>query len=64
MAVTTGAKSNAHLLAALTPRNREVLQLLACGMTNGEIASELGITLDGAKWHLREIITRIGVGSR
>lgn len=64
MAVTRGAKSNSDLLSDLTPRNREVLRLVAGGLTNGEIASELGITLDGAKWHLREIITRLGVGSR
>lgn len=52
------------MLSDLTPRNREVLKLVARGMTNGEIARELGITLDGAKWHLREIMTRLGVGSR
>jgi DNA-binding CsgD family transcriptional regulator len=62
--VTKGRKSDSNPLADLTPRNREVLQLVACGMTNGEIARELGITLDGAKWHLGEIITRLGVGSR
>lgn len=47
-----------------TPRQREVLDLLVRGKTNGEIASALGISLDGAKWHVSEIITRLGVDSR
>lgn len=47
-----------------TPRQREVLDLLVKGRTNGEIASELGISLDGAKWHVSEIITRLGVDTR
>ncbi|MEO8707522.1 MAG: helix-turn-helix transcriptional regulator, partial [Lacisediminihabitans sp.] len=47
-----------------TPRQREVLGLLARGCTNGQIAEQLGITLDGAKWHVSEIITKLGVDSR
>ncbi|MGH2611396.1 MAG: LuxR C-terminal-related transcriptional regulator, partial [Tepidiformaceae bacterium] len=48
----------------LTPRQREVLDLIAAGATNGEIAERLGITLDGAKWHVREILSRLDVDSR
>ena len=47
-----------------TPRQREVLDLLVKGYTNSEIAQRLGISLDGAKWHVSEIITRLGVDSR
>lgn len=47
-----------------TPRQREVLDLLVRGKTNSEIAGQLGISLDGAKWHVSEIITRLGVDSR
>ena len=47
-----------------TPRQREVLDLLVRGNTNSEIAQRLGISLDGAKWHVSEIITRLGVDSR
>lgn len=47
-----------------TPRQREVLDLLVRRKTNGEIAEALGISLDGAKWHVSEIITRLGVDSR
>ncbi|MGH2633178.1 MAG: LuxR C-terminal-related transcriptional regulator, partial [Tepidiformaceae bacterium] len=47
-----------------TPRQREVLGLLAAGRTNIQIAELLGITMDGAKWHVSEIITRLGVDTR
>ena len=48
----------------LTDRQQEVLSLIARGRTNPEIAAELGITLDGAKWHVREILSKLGVESR
>lgn len=48
----------------LTPRQREVLQLIAQGRTNYDIATALGISLDGAKWHVREILGRLGCESR
>ena len=48
----------------LTPRQREVLDLLAANRTNYEIAQQLDISLDGAKWHVREVLARLGVGSR
>lgn len=47
-----------------TPRQREVLDLLAQGRSNAEIAEHLGVSLDGAKWHVREIMGRLGVESR
>lgn len=48
----------------LTARQREVLGLVARGLTNAQIADELGLTLDGAKWHIREILNRLGAESR
>lgn len=48
----------------LTARQMEVLELLARGKTNPQIAEALGITLDGAKWHVREIIGKLGASSR
>jgi DNA-binding CsgD family transcriptional regulator len=47
-----------------TPRQREVLALMAKGRTNGEIAELLGISLAGAKWHVSEVLTKLGVASR
>ena len=48
----------------LTPRQQEVLELLRERLTNAEIARELGISQDGAKWHVSEIIGRLGVTTR
>jgi DNA-binding CsgD family transcriptional regulator len=45
-------------------RQREVLDLVAHGKSNQDIADQLGISLDGAKWHIREIFARLGVDSR
>jgi DNA-binding CsgD family transcriptional regulator/dipeptidyl aminopeptidase/acylaminoacyl peptidase len=47
-----------------TPRQREVLDLLARGYTNPQIAVALGVTLDGAKWHVREVLTKLGASNR
>ncbi len=48
----------------LTDREREVLGLVRLGLTNEEIAGRLGITLDGAKYHVSEILSKLGVSSR
>jgi DNA-binding CsgD family transcriptional regulator len=48
----------------LSPRQREVLDLIARGKTNAEIATRLGISLDGAKWHVREILGKLDLESR
>lgn len=45
-------------------RERQVLDLIAHGRTNGEIAEELGISFATAKWHVSELITKLGVRSR
>ena len=48
----------------LTPREQEVLALLREGLTNPQIAERLSITLDGAKYHVSEILSKLGVSSR
>jgi DNA-binding CsgD family transcriptional regulator len=48
----------------LSERQREVVRLIAAGKTNSEIAEQLGISLDGAKYHVREVCSRIGVDTR
>jgi DNA-binding CsgD family transcriptional regulator len=48
----------------LTPRQQEVLDLLRQGLTNEEIAQRLGISLDGAKYHVADILRRLQVDSR
>lgn len=48
----------------LTGQQRRVIQLVAAGKTNWEIAQELGISLEGAKYHVSEIMARFDVHSR
>jgi DNA-binding CsgD family transcriptional regulator len=48
----------------LTPREWEVLALLREGLSDQSIADRLGISLDGAKYHVREILSKLGVASR
>lgn len=49
---------------ALTERQPEVARLVERGLTNPQIAQELGITLDGAKYHVSELLVRLGVDRR
>jgi DNA-binding CsgD family transcriptional regulator len=48
----------------LTPRQWEVLALIREGLTDREIALRLGISLDGVKFHVSEILGKLGVTSR
>jgi DNA-binding CsgD family transcriptional regulator len=43
---------------------RRVLDELVAGSTNAEIASRLGISEDGVKWHLSELREEIGLADR
>ena len=45
-------------------RQREVLDLLVEGKSNAEIAVRLGITVDGAKWHVSELLAETGSEDR
>ena len=47
-----------------TARQREVLDLIARSKTNQQIADALGVSLDGAKWHMREILSKLDVETR
>ena len=48
----------------ITDRQHEVARLVAKGRTNGEIAGELDISLDGAKYHVSELLGRLGLERR
>ena len=48
----------------LTPREWEVLDLLRRGLNNPQIAQILEISRDGAKYHVSEIIGKLGVTNR
>lgn len=53
----------AHL-ATLSLRERQVLELMAEGMRNKEIAAALGISVDTAGMHVKHLFTKLGVHDR
>lgn len=50
--------------ADLTPREREVAELLLRGATNPQVARALGISHNTVKTHARAVLSKLGVGSR
>jgi DNA-binding NarL/FixJ family response regulator len=52
------------LVEPLTPREVEVLQLLAEGLSNKEIGSRLGISESTAKFHVNAILSKLGAQGR
>lgn len=49
---------------ALTPREQQVLRLLALGHTNQEIATTLGISVRTAETHRGNVFEKLGLASR
>ncbi|UCH60053.1 MAG: response regulator transcription factor [Anaerolineales bacterium] len=52
------------LVEQLTERETQVLQLLAQGLANKQIASVLGISEHTVKFHISSVYTKLGVASR
>ena len=48
----------------ITPREVEVLRLLAQGRTNPQIAQELAVSRGTVKIHVQNIIAKLGVSDR
>ncbi|WP_441246302.1 response regulator [Kitasatospora sp. McL0602] len=61
--VTTTAEPDLRL-AALTEREREVLQAVARGLTNGEIAELLVLSESTIKTHVSRVLAKIGARDR
>src|SRR5215475_1933289 len=58
------AESRRHPVPRLTPRQRDLLQLVAAGHTNTQIARRLGISESTVRTHLENIYQRLQVSSR
>jgi DNA-binding NarL/FixJ family response regulator len=58
------AVSPSPLAEELTPRESEVLQLLADGLTNRAIGQDLGISEHTVKFHVNAILGKLGAQSR
>ena len=58
------SRSSEALVEALTPRELDVLHLLAAGLANKEIASRLEISEHTVKFHVASIMGKLGAASR
>jgi DNA-binding NarL/FixJ family response regulator len=57
-------RAEVEMIEPLTTREREVLRLLASGLTNKEIAQRLGVTDHTIKFHVNGILGKLGAATR
>jgi DNA-binding NarL/FixJ family response regulator/predicted negative regulator of RcsB-dependent stress response len=58
------SSSGAPNAAELTPRQLEILELIADGTSNAQIAAQLNISINTVRFHLVAVFTRLGVKRR
>ena len=63
-AAAEAARLRERVAAALTPREREVLGLLATGQTDRQIAERLGVAHRTATTHVGRVLAKLGLRSR
>jgi LuxR family maltose regulon positive regulatory protein len=66
-AVAAPAREDVDLVArssALTPKEREVLELLARSLSNKEIGLTMNIHEDTVKWHVKNLFAKLSAGTR
>jgi two-component system nitrate/nitrite response regulator NarP len=61
---TNAARQRVSSLPPLTPRERELVELVGQGLRNRDIAARLGVTEGTVKVYLHSIFDKVGVGSR
>lgn len=59
-----GGRQPAHAAPDLSPRELEVLEKLARGLPNAEIAAELMVSENTVRYHLKNIYEKLGVTNR
>jgi len=62
--VVTERLAREKLVAEFTPRELDVLRLLAEGVDTGTVAERLGIASHTVEWHVRHLIEKLGVHSK
>jgi PAS domain S-box-containing protein len=64
LALRTATEAPAIPHAPLTPRQLEILRLIAQGLTNAAIAERLVVTEGTIKWHVRQILAKTNSSNR
>ena len=62
--MTAGATSSQQIEAILTPRQRDVFELIVQGMSNKEIARNLRLAEGTVKIHIKALFAKLGVRRR
>jgi two-component system nitrate/nitrite response regulator NarL len=62
--VVTDRQAREKLLAEFTPRELDVLRLLAEGLDTANLATRLGIAPHTVEWHVSHVIEKLGVHSK
>lgn len=58
------SSQKSDLIEPLTPREREVLELMVAGLSNTEIAKKLGVSKFTVKNHVSNILSKLGAKNR
>ncbi len=61
---TGGVRARVASSSLLSPKEREVLQLLAGNMSNKQIALAMGVSDETVKWHLKNLFGKLNAGTR
>ena len=64
LACVAGPAAGVSAVAELTAAERGLLNLVAQGQSNREVAASLGLSINTVKWHMAQIFNKFGVSNR
>ncbi len=64
LALQDAADAGARAPSPLSPRQLEILRLVAKGLTNADIAKRVYVTEGTVKWHVKQILAKTGAANR